>query len=223
MRATGHELSVARRALGELLKGYWGPLYVFARHSGLSSEDAEDAVQGFCEDLIRMESLKSASSAHGRLRSFLLASFQNHLRTLHRDAHRQKRGGGIELISLEDAEEALNMQRVDGESPDHAFDRRWAYTLLDRVLVRLREEYVAQGKAEVIALLEPTLVWNGSSMSHEVLAEKLGITPGAVSQKVKRLRAHYRELLEAEIAETVDGPEAAAEEREHLIRVLSGG
>lgn len=223
MRATGHEDGAARRALGELLKGYWRPLYVFARHSGLVAEDAEDAVQSFCEDLIRLESLKAAETARGRLRSFLLASFQNHLRSIHRDANRQKRGGGSEVISLEDAEGALNMQRVDGESPDQAFDRRWAYTLLDRVLERLRGEFEQQGKGSAFALLEPTLVWNGASMSYERLAEKLGVSPGTVAQKVKRLRARYRALLEAEIAETVDGPEAVAEEREHLIRVLSGG
>ncbi len=223
LRTQDGDTEQARQALGELLKSYWRPLYVFARHSGAAVEDAKDAVQDFCAEMIRMDALRLAESGKGRLRSFLLASFQNHLRTLHRDASRLKRGGGAVLLSLDDAEAALDMQPVAGEAPDQAFDRRWAYTLLDRVLKRLRAEFVQKGKSVEFTLLEPTLVWNGASMSYEALGEKLGLSPGAVTQKVKRMRTRYRELLEAEIAETVDGPEAVAEEREHLVRVLSGG
>ncbi|MGV3658703.1 MAG: RNA polymerase sigma factor [Prosthecobacter sp.] len=214
---------VAVQALGELLKSYWQPLYVFARRSGMDASDAEDAVQGFCADLIRLESLKTAEREHGRLRSFLLTGFQNHLRTLHRDQQRLKRGGGVQTLSLDDAETALDMHPVDGETPDRAFDRRWAYTLLERVRQRLRADYEGRGRGEVFTVLEPCLVWNGGQMSHDQFAGKLGLTPGTVAQTVKRMRARFRTALEQEISDTVDGPEAMVEEREHLIRVLSGG
>jgi RNA polymerase sigma factor (sigma-70 family) len=223
LRANGPHAMAGQVALGELLKSYWQPLYVFARRSGLGTEDAQDAVQSFCADVIRVESLKSADREQGRLRSFLLGGFQNHLRTLHRDAQRQKRGGGVQVISLDDAEAALDMQLVEGESPDRAFDRRWALTLLDHVLKRLRAEYVERGRGEVFEVLEPTLVWNQAGMSYDSLGERLGIAPAAVAQTVKRMRARYRTLLEQEIGDTVDGPEAMAEERDYLIRVLSGG
>ncbi len=221
-RVADADHGVAVRALGELLKGYWQPLYVFARRSGMDAEDAEDAVQDFCTDLIRLESLKSAERALGRLRSFLLTGFQNHLRTLHRDRQRLKRGGGVQVLSLDDAEAALDMHPVDGETPARAFDRRWAYTLLERVRQRLREEYTARGRGEVFAVLEPSLVWNSGQMSYDELATKLSLTPGTVAQTIKRMRARYRAVLENEIGDTVDGPEAMAEERDHLIRVLSG-
>ncbi len=213
----------ALRALGELLQSYWQPLYVFARRSGLDSEDAEDAVQSFCESLIARESLITADRELGRLRSFLQSGFQNHLRTLHRDAQRQKRGGGVPVISFDDAEAALDMHPVDGETPDRAFDRRWALTLLEHVLARLKAEFVARGKGEAFTVLEPALVWNGAKMSYDTLAVRLDMNPAAVAQKVKRMRARYRELLEQEIGDTVDGPEAMAEERGHLIQILSGG
>jgi RNA polymerase sigma factor (sigma-70 family) len=215
--------SVALHALGELLQSYWRPLYVFARRSNLEAVDAEDAVQDFCADLIRRNSLKTAERTLGRLRSFLLGGFQNHLRTRHRDARRERRGGGAIVISLDDAEAALDMVPVDGETPDKAFDRRWAFTLLERVLRRLRAEYADRGRAEIFAILEPALVWNQGGMTYDALGVKLGMTPGTVAQTVKRMRARYRTLLEQEISDTVDCPEAMAEERDDLIRILSGG
>ncbi len=221
-RLVGQDAS-ALRALGELLQSYWQPLYVFARRSGLESEDAEDAVQSFCESLIARESLVAADRELGRLRSFLLGGFQNHLRILHRDAQRQKRGGGAHVISLDDAEAVLDMHPVDGETPDRAFDRRWALTLLEHVLARLKADFVARGQGEAFAVLESALVWNGAKMSYDTLAARLDMNPAAVAQKVKRMRARYRELLEQEIGDTVDGPEAMAEERGHLIQILSGG
>lgn len=223
LSAQGRVGDHARRALGELLQSYWQPLFVYARRTGLTEEDAKDAVQDFCADLIRLKSLNSAKESQGRLRSFLLGGFQNHLRSLHRDAQRLKRGGGVFLISLGDAEVELDMPSLVVESPDRAFDHHWALKLLEHVLQKLKAEFHARGSGEAFAVLEPALVWNRAEMSYEELAAKLGISPAAVAQKIKRMRARYRALLEQEISDTVDGPEAMVEEREHLIRVLSGG
>jgi RNA polymerase sigma factor (sigma-70 family) len=213
----------AVQALGELLKSYWQPLYVFARRSGLSSEDAQDAVQDFYSHIIRVDSLQSADQTLGRLRSFLLGGFQNHMRTMHRDAQRQKRGGGVAMLSLDDAEASLKMQPVDDETPERAYERRWAMTLLEQVLKRLRAEYAARGRDDLFVALEPALVWNEAGMSYKKLGEKLGMSADTVAQSVKRMRTRYRTLLEMEIMETVDSPEAMEEERNHLIRVLSEG
>jgi RNA polymerase sigma factor (sigma-70 family) len=223
LRANGPHAMAGQVALGELLKSYWQPLYVFARRSGLGTEDAQDAVQGFCASLIHLESLRTANPAMGKLRSFLLGAFQNHLLMVHRDAQRQKRGGGALVLSLDDAEAALDMQPVDGETPDRAFDRRWAYTLLDHALQKLRGEFAERGRLEVFETLEPALAWNGAEVSYEDLAQKLGMMTATVGQTVKRMRKRFRLLLEQQITDTVDGPEALAEERDHLIRVLSGG
>lgn len=210
------------RAMGELLRTYWQPLYVFARRSGLDQHDAEDAVQMFCQTLVSRGSLRSADQSIGRLRAFLLGAFRNQLLEIHRDGNRLKRGGGAQVVSLDDAESALQMQPMDGESPDHAFDRRWAYSLLEQVRGRLRAEYAARGGQALFERLEPALAWNGKEQSYAEIAADLGMTTDAVAQSVKRMRSRYRKLLELEIAETVDGPDAVAEERAYLIRILSG-
>lgn len=212
----------AIRAMGDLLQTYWQPLYIFARRSNMTSEDAEDSVQGFYESLLTRDSLQTARQDAGKLRSFLLRAFQNYLRDVYRRGTRQKRGGGGLTISLDDAEANISGMAMDTVSPDVAYERHWVRTLLEQVLVRLRAEYAARGKAEQLALLEPALAWNGKEVNYAEVAEKLSMTESAIAQAVKRMRGRYRKLLEEEVAQTVDGPEAVALELEHLIRVISG-
>lgn len=171
--------------------------------------------------LVRRETLQTADPSRGRLRSFLLTAFRNHLRSAHRDRHRERRGGGAEVVHLDADKTALENALGDGLSPDAAFERRWVLTLLERVLVRLRTEYEERQRGAVFAKLEPLLAWGGGEVSHAELGADLGLTEAAVQQAVKRMRARYRTLLEEEIGQTVDGSDAVAEEREYLIRVLS--
>lgn len=223
MRAGGGDTH-AVRALGELLQVYWEPLYGFARRSGLAPHDAADAVQGFCESLIRRKSLHAANEGTGRLRSFLLGGLQNHLRAAWRDQQRQKRGGGLVFVPEEEAARAGLEQVIDPSlSPDAAYDRLWVRTLLGAVLARLRGEYEARDKAHVYAALEPFLSRGGEGAPYAEVAATLGITEAAVQQAVRRMRQRYRALLEDEITQTVGSPEEAAAEREHLIAILAGG
>ena len=222
MRLRSTEEASATRALGDLLRIYWKPLYVFARKHQLTPADAEDAVQSFCEKLIRRDALQRVEESQGRLRAFLLTAFQHHLRSLHRDEHRLKRGRAATFLSLEDAEAVVNLPSVQADSPDRAFDKRWAHALLEDVLGQLKAIYVERGQGETFRVMEPALVWNEASMSYEEMAAQLGMSAPAVAQAVHRLRLRYRELLEQAIADTVDGPQALAEERAYLIRALSG-
>ena len=221
VRVADVDQGVAAKALGELLQVYWQPLYVYARRSGLSPQDAEDRVQSFCASVIQRDSLHTADPSMGKLRSFLLGGLQHHLWKGRRDEQRQKRGGSAVVISLEDAEAALETQPGHDDTPDKAFDRRWACTLLERVREQLRAEYAARARGEMFTLLEPALAWNGSAVSYADLGAQLSMSRAAVEQAVKRMRLRFRKLLEQEISDTVDGPEAMAEERNHLVRVLS--
>lgn len=223
VRSRGENAEVAQRALGELLEIYWQPLYVFARQSGLAKEDAQDAVQGFCESLIRRGSLRSADQELGKLRSFLLGGFENHVRTVFRNGQRLKRGGGVQFVRWEDNAAVLESALVDGQSPDVAFDRLWAQRLLQQVLERLRSDYAARGKQALVMKLGPLLSWRGGDETYAQIAAELNMSVTAVAQALKRMRARYRVLLEEEIAQTVDSQTSADEERAHLIQVFALG
>ena len=221
IRAQGLDGVTAQKALGELLQLYWSPLYVLARQSGLQAADAEDTVQGFCETLISRGSLKRADPGAGRLRSFLLTSFRNHMCDQHRHATRSKRGGGAVIISMDGAEESINLAISKSDSPDLAFERQWAYTLLAHALQRLRQEYEKRDRAMIFEYLEPALAWNGSDISYANVAVKLNTSVAAVQQQVKRMRARFRKLIEEEIQQTVCDPTEVEIEREYFIRILS--
>ena len=214
----------ARDALETLCRAYWYPLYAFVRRSGHGPHDAEDLVQAFFAQCLEKNYLGAADQAKGRFRSFLLVTLKRFLANEWDKARTRKRGGATPPISLDalTAEQRYALEPAEPLSADRLFERRWALTLLESVLARLRAEQVAAGRTEAFDLLKDSLIGGGHETSYAELAARLGTSEGAVKVAVHRLRRRYRELLEAEIANTVGSPEEVAEERRYLLSVLSG-
>lgn len=192
-------------ALEELCQTYWYPLYAYARRRGSSAHDAEDQVQGFFLRLFEKKVLRGLERNGGRFRSFLLTCF-NHFLSDERDrSARLKRGGGQQSVSLdaELAEERYQVEPVDRCDPEKIFERRWALTVLEKVLARLKGELDSAGKAELFVHLQALVVGEPGAARQAEVAERLGLTEGAVAVAVHRLRQTYRRLLREEIAHTV--------------------
>jgi len=186
-------------ALATLCKSYWYPLYAYVRRQGHASHDAQD------------------------FRSWLLAAMKHFLAKEWRDGQRLKRGGGATFVPLDtgDGEERyLHEPQTEGLSAEQIYDRRWALDLLDRGLTRLKSELETAGKAAHFAALKFCL--SGEKVALDEVARQLGSTEGAVKVAVHRLRERYRELIRAEIAETVDGPERVEAELQELQAALRG-
>jgi len=211
----------ARAALSELCQAYWYPLYAHVRRRGHSPADAQDLTQSFFARLIEKNWLADADRDRGRFRSFLLASLNHFLANEWHKARAEKRGGGrIHPLEIGDAEERYQHEPADEATPDRAFDRRWALALLDRVLARLRDDYVSGGKGPLFEQIRSALGGGRSEIPYAQLGAPLGLSEGAVKVAVHRLRQRYRELLRAEIAQTVEGPEQVEEELRHLFAAL---
>ena len=106
-------------------------------------------------------------------------------------------------------------------SPEKAFERRWALTLLDQVLLRLEAEFAASGKAGLFQELKWFLGGDTAGASYAESSRKLEMTEGALRVAVHRFRQRYRELLRLEIANTVGSPEEVDDEIEHLFAALA--
>lgn len=216
----------ARDALARLCQTYWHPLYAYVRRLGNSPPDAQDLTQEFFARLLAKNHLADADESRGRFRSFLLASFKHFLANEWDKAHAQKRGGGQIPIPIDvaGAETTCHsfVEPADPASAEKIFERRWALTLLDQVLRRLRNEYTSSDRAELFEQLKPTLTEASRSVRYAEIAERLDTTEGAVKVAVHRLRQRYRELLRAEIAETVSAPEEVEDELRNLFAALSG-
>jgi RNA polymerase sigma-70 factor (ECF subfamily) len=214
----GTDSPSARQALETLCRNYWYPLYAYVRRQGHGPHDAQDLTQAFFARLLEKNYLADVQREKGRFRSFLLASLKHFLANEWDRERALKRGGGQRLIALDDdsAESRYKLEPKDDLSADKIYERRWALTLLDQVLSRLRSEFEADGKLQEFEVLKQYLSAGRTSVSYALAAERLGTTEGAVKVAVHRLRKRYRELLRAEIGQTV----ATASEIEAEIRYL---
>jgi DNA-directed RNA polymerase specialized sigma24 family protein len=143
MRAAQSQAQGGQSALAELCRLYWYPLYIFARRRGYSPDDAQDLTQGFFLHLLEHRALTGVDRLKGKFRSFLLASFQNHLSDAVDRARCLKRGGDKEFVQLdaEDAEERYRLEPVEFLTAEKIFDARWAMTVLGEALKQLCQEY----------------------------------------------------------------------------------
>ena len=214
--------SDARDALAYLCQRYWVPLYLFVRKKGFVREVAEDLTQSFFARLIEKQVLGQAASSRGRFRSFLLASLQNFLANERDLAAARKRGGGRPILSLdvEAGESKLRLEPAHERTPESIFDRAWAVQLLELVVDRLRKEFADKGKAAEFDVLQPFLAGKPSDASYVRAAAEIGLSSAAVRQAAHRLRKRYRELLRAEVAQTVDGEDEIDDEIRGLFDAL---
>ena len=218
----GSDASGAHQAIAELCERYWEPIYAFARRSGMSPEDAEDAVQGLFADLLERSAFQQVDRAKGKFRSFLLAAFKNFASHERERMHAQKRGGGIAPIALDahEAEARFALDPADDLSPDKLYDRRWARVLLDRAQKRLAGQYAASEQAALFEHLRPVLGASRARVDYATMSAALGMSEGALKVAAHRLRERYRSVLREEVASTVASAADIDLELRHLIEAL---
>ena len=215
--------SQADHALAELCQTYWYPLYAYIRRRGNCPAEAEDLTQGFFARLLEKDYIADVTPGTGRFRSFLLASLKHFLANEWDRAQTQKRGGGKAIFSLDtdDPEARYRAEPVEHITPETLFEQRWALTVLQSVLVRLREEFVATEKTELFDELKVFLSADQPGATYAEIAARSGLKEGAIKVAVHRLRRRYGELLRTEISHTVSDPCEVEDEVRHLISVLS--
>lgn len=205
-----------------LCRAYWYPLYACARQHGFSPPEAQDLTQDFFVRCLEKETLAVVDPAKGRFRSFMRVAMTNHLSHARERAAASRRGGGHAPVSLEEegVERRFLNEGAERGSPERAFDRRWALTLLDAALTRLRAEYEASGKVAWFETLKPFLEGTTGQGECQVAAERLKLSPNAVAVAVHRLRQRYRDLIRAEVAQTVAQATEVEDEMRTLLEAL---
>jgi RNA polymerase sigma-70 factor (ECF subfamily) len=209
-------------ALEKLCRTYWYPLYAYVRRKNYESHDAQDLTQEFFARLLARNYLSVADRKKGKFRSFLLGSLEHFLAREWTRSHAQKRGGGQPLFSLDelDAENRYLLEPAHELTAERIFDRRWATTLLEQAMIRLREECSANGKGALFEKTQDFLSGDKTEASYVEVAASLNMSEGAVKVAVHRLRRRYGELVRAEIAQTVTNPQEEDEELQYLFAVL---
>ena len=223
LRAKDESSRDQMQAMEALCRDYWYPLYFYARRQGKAVHDAQDLVQGFFARLLEKNYLDSVEAERGKFRSFMLAAFTNYLCDVHRAAGTRKRGGGTPHLSIDelDAENRYALEPADNRSPDRAFEKRWAETVLARSLAKLRAEFDGSGKQQRFDLLKPFLLRDKES-SYEQTGVALGMSTAAVRSAIHRLRERFHAIFRAEIMQTVSDLSEVDDEIRHLFQALAG-
>jgi len=210
-------------ALETLCRAYWYPLYAFVRRKGYDPESAGDLTQSFFESLITRQQFALPNPERGRFRSFLLRALQNFLANEWKSEKRLKRGGGAQIFSLDalEPEERYRCEPAAEHDGEKIFERRWAVTLVGRALGRLRAEYDSCNKAVLFDSLAGFLPGGEPSGTQAEVAQRAGMSEGALKVAVHRVRHRFREVFRQEIADTVERPEEVEEEMRHVISAMT--
>ena len=208
-RARDTRSTVARGAMNDLIARYWKPVYVFVRRKGADIEEAKDLTQGFFTRVMEKDYLRAFDRTRGRFRTFLLTALQHYCAN-ERDRERAiKRGGGRTLsLDFETAPEP-----AVHETPERAFQRRWALETIDRALARLEGEFRKADRADHFEALRSHLSAAGGAPSLRRIAERIKTSEANVKVILHRARRRLREILRAEVAPTLDGADADDELR----------
>jgi RNA polymerase sigma-70 factor (ECF subfamily) len=205
LKACQSDTTTAATALNKLCQMYWYPVYAFIRRNGHGPEDCRDLTQDFFASLLQRDFFMTADPERGRLRSFLLVSAKNFLGHQREKARALKRGGEYSFVSLDSAEAEGNYAHEPANplTPDQLYQRRWALTVLEQTLSRLKDEYVRAGKTNLFESLQSSLYGDKGDGSYAEIGARLNMSEGAARIAAHRLRSRYAELLRAQVAETV--------------------
>jgi len=217
----------ARKALADLCKTYWRPIFAFICRRGHSVPDAQDLTQDFFLMVLEGDLLKRADPSRGRFRSLLLKSLQNFLvdDTIRKRA--RKRGGDMKFVSwdewMAEAPSHLSISAQEAETwpAEKIYDVRWAATAVEHTLRQLGDECEARGRRRLFDVLSDYLAAERQDVSYQKLSKTLGIPETSVKRLVHELRVRYRDLLRAEVAQTVEKPEDVDEELRYLCAALA--
>ena len=214
--------SESAAALEKLCRAYWLPLFSFARRKGWSEADAKDLTQQFFARLLARNDFAGVDPRKGKFRTFLLAAFTHFLANEHDRANALKRGGGKQIISLDEfPEEDLTVATAEAASPGEYYDQRWAAKILQSALRHLQEDMAKAGKTAQFDALKPYLTVNAAAQDFATVAVQLTAEPSSVPVMIHRLRQSYRQLVRAEVMQTVTSPAELEEEMRHLFAVLN--
>ena len=220
LAAGGDDDAAKKEALTSLCAAYWGPIYAYIERRGYRSDHAKDLTQEFMSRLLERDWLAGLTREGSKFRAFLLVAVKRFLVVEYERQSATKRGGGLSPLSIDDPN--LVDPASQEETPEKAFDRRWALTVIDRAVDRLKAEAKASGREALFSQISGFLAVDPEPGAYDQAATALGISRSAVAMAVHRLRLRLREQVRVEVSETLSNPRYVEDEMRELMEALRG-
>ena len=212
-----------RRALSDLCDAYYDPVAAYVRCRLRDADAAQEMTQAFFAHVLSGDAFVHAERGLGRFRSYLLGAVKHFVAHQREAAARLKRGGGLEWLSIHDDESGAQLLPDEKVlSPDVAFDRQWALTVLARAMDTLQAECSTEGRAGFFDRVKPWLMGEAAHGDQAELAVECGMNAATLRVAVHRLKQRFRQLVKAEVACTLDDPRMVEEEMRMLFTALGG-
>jgi RNA polymerase sigma factor (sigma-70 family) len=184
-----------REAFGDLVEGYWKPVYKHLRITWrLESEDAQDVTQAFFADAFQKSWLERYEPEKARFRTFVRVCADRFVMNARQSASRLKRGGGVRTVSLDfDTAERELAQLTSHADPEEFFHQEFVRALFDSTVQQLRADYEASGRPTHFALFERYDLAPAEGVSYAQLAAEYGLTTTQVTNTLAQVRRRFRE------------------------------
>lgn len=214
-----------RRALSELCEAYYEPVVAYLNAAVQSPERARELAHAFFAGILAGGAVAGASPEQGRFRSYLLGAVRHFLARRWESEARLRRGGGTTTVSFDAGMAGAEsfVEPVDGgETPEAAYDRRWAMTALALALEALRRECEREGKRSLFERVSPWLLGEATHGEQVAAASELRMGISAMKVATHRMRHRMRQCLREVIAGTLRDPALVDEEMRSLMESLRG-
>lgn len=196
-RIRAEDADTRRDAFGDLVQGYWKPVYKHLRVTWrLEAEDARDLTQGFFADAFQKAWLERFEPGKARFRTFVRVCADRFVMNVKQSDSRQKRGGGAPRISLDfdSAErEVIAHTRASSPEPEAYFHQEFIRSLFEQAVQAVRDEYLANGRTTHFALFERYDLAPEEDISYADLASEFGFTTTQVTNYLAQVRRRFRE------------------------------
>ena len=212
--------SPRREAFGDLVSGYWKPVYKYLRLKWrLPAEEAEDAAQAFFADAFEKAWFERFDPSKARFRTFVRVCVDRLVMNRQQAAGREKRGAArvvsVDFASAE-GELAAYMPSVAPEA-DALFQQEFVRALFDRAVRAVREDAMARGREVQWQLFERYDLAPGEKPSYAALASEFALTPGQVTGYLAQMRAAFRTEAVAALQGLCAGPDEFRREARDLL------
>lgn len=196
-RMRGDDPETRRQAFGDLVEGYWKPLYKYLRVNWqLEADEAQDLTQAFFTDAFQKAWLERFEPAKARFRTFVRVCADRFVMNVRQSAARLKRGGGVQTVSLdfEGAEREVRLLHLAAQpDPEMFFHQEFVRALFEKTIQELREEYLSSGRAVYFSIFERYDLAPSEGVSYAQLAAEFKLTPAQVTNYLAHVRRRFRE------------------------------